>query len=79
MSGHLDKLGRSLATSVEAYNRTIGSLEQRVLVSARRINELQGSDGELESPRAVETSPRVMTAPELVSDEDRRPGNPKAC
>ena len=79
MSGHLDKLGRSLATSVEAYNRTIGSLEQRVLVSARRINELQGSDGELESPRAVETSPRVMTAPELVSDEDRRPGDPKAC
>ncbi|MBE6477184.1 MAG: DNA recombination protein RmuC [Propionibacteriaceae bacterium] len=69
MSGHVDKLGRSLSGAVEAYNKTVGSLEQRVLVSARRINELQLAEGSLETPRAVRASPRVMTAPELVSDE----------
>ncbi|WP_316667940.1 DNA recombination protein RmuC [uncultured Propionibacterium sp.] len=68
MSSHLDKLGRSLSNSVEAYNKTIGSLEQRVLVSARRINELRLADGVIDSPRAVQASPRVMTAPELVGD-----------
>ena len=37
---HLQKVGRGLDSSVQAYNRAVGSLESRVLVSARRINEL---------------------------------------
>ena len=40
MGGHLDKLGRSLRGSVEAYNATVGSLEARVLVSARQFGDL---------------------------------------
>ncbi|RLP09565.1 DNA recombination protein RmuC [Propionibacterium australiense] len=79
MSGHLDKLGRSLSGAVEAYNRTVGSLEQRVLVSARRISELQLAEGSLEAPRAVQASPRVLAAPELVTGEPADADDPSGA
>jgi DNA recombination protein RmuC len=37
---HLQKLGRALGSSVESYNRAVGSLEQQVLPAARRFPEL---------------------------------------
>ena len=40
MTGHMQGLQRSLASSVEAYNRVVGSLESRVLVSARKFTSL---------------------------------------
>ena len=39
-TGHLDKLGRQLAGSVDHYNRAVGSLERKVLPGARRFTEL---------------------------------------
>ncbi len=53
LSGHLDKVGRSLNGAVVHYNSAMGSLESRVLVSARRFNELSVTDDELEAPRPV--------------------------
>ncbi len=46
---HLTKLGRSLNSSVESFNRATGSLEQQVLPAARRFPELG-----LRSPRELE-------------------------
>ena len=40
---HLDKVGRSLTASVTAYNQAVGTLETRVLVSARKLSALGGS------------------------------------
>lgn len=40
MTGHLDKVGRSLSAAVTAYNAGVGTLESRVLVSARRLADL---------------------------------------
>ena len=37
---HIDRLGRALTNSVSTYNQAVGSLESRVLVSARRLNQL---------------------------------------
>ena len=37
---HLGKLGKSLGSSVESFNRAVGSLEQQVLPAARRFEEL---------------------------------------
>ncbi len=69
VGGHLDKVGRSLGAAVTSYNQAIGSLESRVLVSARRFTELDVTDNELTAPRLVETAPRPPTALELVEDD----------
>jgi DNA recombination protein RmuC len=63
---HVDGLGRALTTAVSTYNRTVGSLESRVLVSARKLSELGVVEGELEQPRPVEETVRPLSAPELI-------------
>lgn len=67
MGGHVAKLGRSLDAAVDSYNRTVSSLETRVLVTARKLTELEVADGELPAPAQVERAPRVVAAPELVA------------
>jgi DNA recombination protein RmuC len=66
MGEHLDKLGRSLTAAVGAYNRAVGSLESRVLVSARRLGELEVAPGELPTPEAVTDAPRQLSSAELM-------------
>jgi DNA recombination protein RmuC len=70
MTGHLDKLGRSLAGAVGAFNGTIGTLESRVLVSARRLSDLSvvdaSTDGGLESPEPVLVATRSPAADSLA-------------
>ena len=65
----MDRLGRALAKAVSTYNQAVGSLESRVLPSARRLSELGLVDGELTAPAPVEETPRALSAPELVEDE----------
>ncbi|WP_193612179.1 DNA recombination protein RmuC [Nocardioides lijunqiniae] len=54
LGSHVDQLGRSLNAAVGHYNQTVGSLESRVLVAARRFSDLSVTDDELPVPRAVE-------------------------
>jgi DNA recombination protein RmuC len=65
---HVDGLGKALTNAVSSYNRTVGSLESRVLVSARKLNELGIVDAELEQPKPVEDTVRALSAPDLVVD-----------
>ena len=64
---NMDKLGRALTSTVAAYNQTVGSLESRVLVSARRLSQLGVVDAELPPPAPVEEVARGLSAPELVA------------
>ena len=62
MTDHFSRVGRSLERAVEAYNGAVGSLESRVLVSARKFAELKTAPlgveiGELEP---VATSVRAL-------------------
>jgi len=66
LAGHAGSLGRSLQRSVEDYNALVGTLERRVLVTARRMQDLHLVEDDLPSPRGVEVSPRPLTAPELL-------------
>ena len=57
MGTHVAKLGRSLDAAVSSYNQTVSSLEARVLVSARKLTDLEVADGELPAPGQVERAP----------------------
>ncbi len=71
MSTHMQKLQRSLTATVAAYNDAVGSLESRVLVSARRFPAL-GVVGieteEIADLPPVDAAPRLLQAIELVTD-----------
>jgi DNA recombination protein RmuC len=66
---HVGKLGSSLSGAVTAYNKAVGSLEARVLVSARRLAELGVSDDVLAAPVQLEVTARQPQAPELTPAE----------
>jgi DNA recombination protein RmuC len=64
---HMDRVGKALTSAVTAYNQTVGSLETRVLTSARRLAELGLVEDTQEAPRIVEETTRVLSAPELTA------------
>jgi DNA recombination protein RmuC len=66
---NMDRLGRALTSAVTTYNQTVGSLESRVLVSARKLNQLGVVDGHLETPMLIEEATRTLSAPELAAPE----------
>ena len=77
MSGHLDRLGRSLNGAVSSYNRAVGSLENRVLVSARRFNDLGVSRHPIDSPTPIVDVARPLSAAELLDEvAEHRPDLP---
>lgn len=63
---HLGRVGSGLKTATGNYNKAVASLEGRVLVSARKMAELNGQSKALEAPAQVDESPRAVTGP----DED---------
>ena len=71
MGAHVSRLGKSLDGAVDAYNKTVGSLERQVLVQARRF-EQHGISG-IEPPelQPIERQTRSLAAAELVDPAEQ--------
>ncbi len=72
MTGHMQTLQRSLTSSVDAYNKAVGSFESRVLVSARKFPGLGvvGGDGPpITELSPIDAAPRHLQAVEMDDDE----------
>jgi DNA recombination protein RmuC len=62
MGEHWGRLGKSLDRAVEAYNSAIGSLETRVMVSARKFAELKTAPLGVEIPTLEPVDKAVRAA-----------------
>lgn len=67
LGGHMADVGSRLDKAVESYNKAIGTLETRVLVSARRFRDLAAADerAEIAPLEPVDSVARRLQAPEL--------------
>ena len=66
MGEAVSAVGVSLKTSVDRYNKLVGTLEARVLPTARKLNAMDPKA--LDSPAQVDSTPRMLTAPEFSED-----------
>jgi DNA recombination protein RmuC len=78
LGGHFEDLAKGLTRTVDAYNSSVGTLESRVLVTARKFKELGISANEpIPELSPVDQTPRALQAPEhadLLGDlVDREP------
>jgi DNA recombination protein RmuC len=66
MATHYDDVKRGLDRAVDAYNRSVASLETRVLVTARRFRDLgAASGGDIPEVETIEKTTREIQAPEV--------------
>lgn len=72
VADHLTALGKALTRSVSAYNKAVGSVESRLLVTARSFESL--GEG-LSSPAPIsldDAQVRSFSAPELTAGQDEQ-------
>jgi DNA recombination protein RmuC len=77
LSEHADKLRRSIESTVSSYNQFASSLEQRVLVTARKLDQLDeskviGTPGEIDVQPKTLVQPEVAATDRAVADQLRR-------
>lgn len=66
--GHLEKVGKGIESALGAYNKAVGTIDTRVLVSARKLKELQGGQADdMDTPPMIETAVRPLSA---TQDDD---------
>lgn len=73
MGSHFAGVGKGLNAAIDAYNKTVGTLESRVLVTARRFSDLDVAalDSELPEISLIEQTPRRLQASELIEQSEK--------
>src|SRR5690606_35896871 len=66
VAGHVGQLGRTLESAVQHYNRLVGSVESRLLVTARGFDGLDPGSLEVREVDGDRGQVRRFTAPELT-------------
>jgi DNA recombination protein RmuC len=80
LAEHFEGVGKSLAKAVSAYNGAVGTLETRVLVTARRLKDKGvAASEELADLETIDQVPRPLCAPQLTGlfDENGDAAPPK--
>ena len=67
LAGYWSKMGSQLSGAVKLYNQATSSLESRVLVSARKFQDLKATTETLDVLEQIEQLPREPGAPELLA------------
>ena len=71
LTEHFSAVGKNIDRAAEAYNKAIGSLESRVLVSARKFRELGSASGdEIDTLQPIEKTTRVIQALEANNESN---------
>jgi DNA recombination protein RmuC len=71
LAGHFSEMGKNLDRTVDLYNKAVGSLEGRVLVTARKFKELGASTGEdIDMLENVDRSSRSLQSSEMSIDHE---------
>lgn len=70
LGSHLSRVGKNLGMAVESYNHAVGTLERRVLVSARKFQTLDTNlaSVDLIAMPGIDTAPRALSASELIPE-----------
>jgi DNA recombination protein RmuC len=83
LAAHIASVGAGLDRAVECYNKAVGSLESRVLVSARKFADLGASVAEdIPELDPIETTTRTLSfdwdddasLPEAPKGDERKAG-----
>ena len=82
LAGHISSVGTGLDRAVESYNKAVGSLESRVLVSARKFAELGASVADdIPELEPIETTARALSfewddeeSPPAAAEGERKAG-----
>ena len=77
--GRMGDLGKSLHQAVDRYNKSVGSLEGRVLPAARRFERLGAAPkgSSIDEIVPIELEARALQAPELIDGQHDGDGSPK--
>jgi DNA recombination protein RmuC len=70
LAGHFADMRRGLERAVDSYNKAVGTMESRVLVTARRFKELGASTGkDIDTLEAVDKAPRLLGGEKPVNGD----------
>jgi len=68
LARHWSEVGERLGKAADAYNKSVVTLESRVLVTARRFRDLKAApeDTQIVALEPIEVLPRGLQAPEMI-------------
>ena len=73
MSAHLTRLGKGLADAVTGYNQFVGSLDTRVMPSARRLAQMVAPESNAVEPTEIDLRPRTSNTLATAAEHGEAP------